>query len=214
MAAEQGKEVIKQGNRTRELKPLGITCTSTDCENGLHCFRRTRRMRTAGIHGPCRDCGVTLVDWERLVQRDVLDIDYTFEALQHELIRHHFWHVVIDLRAMNHARRKGRAGLREAAVNRIRKSVGSSNHPRQGRQTPFKGNVLFYAQHAVAACCRPCIEEWHAISRDRDLTAEEVFYLSELISKYVEKRIPELSEFGERIPSIRPNSTNHSTPEN
>lgn len=24
------------------LKPLKITCTSTDCANGLHCFRRTR----------------------------------------------------------------------------------------------------------------------------------------------------------------------------
>lgn len=26
------------------------------------------------------------------------------------------------------------------------------------------GNIVFYAQHAVAACCRNCIEVWHGIA--------------------------------------------------
>lgn len=110
--------------RTRRLQPLGITCTSTDCDNGLHCFRQTTKMRREGKRGMCRECGVSLVDWPRVKRRDLSDIDYTFAALQHELIRHHFWHTEIDQRAVNHARRKGRLGMRKAALHRVDNSVG------------------------------------------------------------------------------------------
>lgn len=184
-------------------KPLGIKCTSTDCERGLHCFRQTRRMRRDNVRGPCRECGVNLVDWERLQQHDLGDIAYTFDALKHELVRHHFWHVPIDLQAVNHARRKGKGGVQEAAIQRIRKSVASPNHPREGRQTPFLGNALYYGQHAVAACCRACIEEWHDIPRDRELSEEEIRYLAELVTLYVYHRLPELTEKGEKVAPIR-----------
>lgn len=195
--------VVESQSRTRELKPLGISCTSTDCDNGLHCFRQTVKMRQAGIRGVCRECWASLVNWRRIERRDLSDVDYTFAALQHELIRHHFWHKALDERAVNHARRRGRIGMREAAMHRIRKSVASPDHPRQGRQTPFAGNALYYAQHAVAACCRACIEEWYAIPRDRELTEDEIRYLAELTSRYVELRIPDLSEHGEKVPPIR-----------
>jgi hypothetical protein len=91
-------------SRTRELEPLKITCTSTDCDNGLHCFRQTRKMKTAQIRGVCRECGVSLVDWSRLRIHDLSDVDYTFASLQQELIRHHFWHKQLDQIAENHAR--------------------------------------------------------------------------------------------------------------
>lgn len=185
-----------------EPKPLGIKCTSTDCENGLHCFRQSQKMRQANIKGVCRECGANLVDWERVQRHDLSDVDYTFEALRYELIRHHFWHVPLDARAVNHAKRKGRRGIREAAVRRIQKSVASPRHPRQGRQTPFSGNALYYAQHAVAACCRACIEEWYDIPRDRALTEEEVQYLAELVVLYVFLRLPDLTETGEKVPPI------------
>jgi hypothetical protein len=182
-------------------KPLGIKCTSSDCDNGLHCFRQTRRLRRDNIRGICRECGANLVDWERVRRHDLSDVDYTFEALKYELIRHHFWHVPIERRAVNHAKRKGKSGIREASVRRIRVSVASPHHPRQGRQTPFSGNVLYYAQHAVVACCRACIEEWHDIPQDRDLTEEEVLYLAELVTLYVFHRLPDLTENGEKIPA-------------
>lgn len=193
----------------QELKPLGITCTSTDCDNGLHCFRQTQKTRKANMRGVCRACGANLVDWERLRRQDLSDVEYTFAALRHELIRHHFWHVEVDQKAVNHARRKGKAGIREAAVKRIQASVASPRHPREGRQTPFRGNVLFYGQHAVAACCRACIEEWHDISRDRALTEAEVAYLARLVALYVEHRLPNLSDAGEKVAPIRSGASQH-----
>lgn len=125
-------------------KPLGITCTSSDCESGLHCFRQTRKMRQANIRGVCRECDADLVDWERVRRHDLSDVAYTFKSMNFEMIRHHFWHAPIDKRGLNYALRKGRSGIREAIAKRIRKSVGSWQHPREGRQTPFTGNPIYY----------------------------------------------------------------------
>jgi len=195
-----------------DLEPLDIRCTSSDCENGLHCFRQTQKTAEANLGelgvkslgGACRSCGANLVDWSRVYKRDIRDVDYTFPALKYELIRHHFWHVEIDIKAVNHARRKGIVELRIAAENRIRGSVGKAKAqlPFDGRQTPKSGNVLFYAQHATASCCRKCIEEWHGIPSDRALTNTEVTYLTDLVMLYVKDRLPLLSENGEKVPRL------------
>src|SRR5436853_4729172 len=103
----------EEGSLLEELKPLDIRCTSTDCENGLHCFRQTKKQAqanlfgTGGLGGQCRSCGANLVDWSRVYKRDLADAEYTFNALKNELIRHHFWHIEIDIKAVNHAKRKG-----------------------------------------------------------------------------------------------------------
>ena len=88
-------------------EPLDIKCTSSDCKNGLHCFKATRQMAPAE-RGRCRSCGADLVDWSRVHRRDKADAAYTFAALEYELIRHHHWHKTIDDKALRHARRKGR----------------------------------------------------------------------------------------------------------
>jgi hypothetical protein len=186
-----------------DLPPLKIKCRSTDCAQGLHCFLRTKRQRVEVASGSCYACGEHLVDMDRVHQRSLRDVQHTFHALKRELVRHHFWHVPIDQKALNHARRKGRTGLRVAAERRLRTSVGRPDNPYDGRQTPYKGNVLFYAQHAVAACCRKCIEEWHGISRDKELTEDELSYLTELVCMFVSHRLPNLSEEGEYVPAIR-----------
>jgi Domain of unknown function (DUF4186) len=104
---------------------------------------------------------------------------------------------------MNHARRRGVRRLREAGERRIRTSVAPANPVRDGRQTPFSGNTLYYAQHATATCCRRCIEEWHAIPKGRPLSEGEIQYLASLVTLYLEERLPNLTEEGEHIPSIR-----------
>jgi hypothetical protein len=185
------------------LKPLNITCGSTDCENGLHCFRRAKRLNSNNIAGACRVCGADLVDWNRVHKHDLADASYIFVALQNELIRHHFFHVEMDQRAINYARRKGRLRLREAVEQRIRNSVGSATPFRDGTQTPMKGNPIFYAQHATASCCRRCIEEWHAIQPGRNLMESEVTYLTDLAMLYLNQRLPQLTDLGERVPPIR-----------
>jgi len=157
---------------------------------------------SGGLGGACRSCGATLVDWSRVYRRDLADATYTFTALKYELIRHHFWHVEIDLKALNHARRKGMVGMRAAAEKKIRGSVGQANPFHDGWQTPKSGNVVFYGQHATASCCRKCIEEWHGIPQGRALTDAEVTYLTDLVMLYIKDRLPSLSENGEKVPPL------------
>ncbi len=187
----------------KKLEPLKIACTSSDCDNGLHCFKATRKMLEKNEEGHCRSCGADLIDWDRIKKNDFGDVDYTFRVLKKELIRHHFFHIKLDIRAINHARRKGVVNLNIAARHRIEKYIGPKDPPRDGRQTPMSGNSIFYAQHAVACCCRKCIEYWHGIPQGRPLTATEIDYLSDLVEKYLGEKLPDLPQKGEKVPSIR-----------
>jgi hypothetical protein len=182
--------------------PLKISGTMSDCDNDLHCFKATQKM-SEGDRGRCRACGADLVDWQRLHERKIGDAKYTFRALKHELIRSHFFHEPIDERAVAHARRKGRILLREAVPNRIEKYLAPANLIRDGRQTPFRGNSIFYAQHATACCCRTRLEYWHAISKGRKLTEAEIEYCEALIDLFLQQRLPRLKDDPEKVPPIR-----------
>ncbi len=184
------------------LKPLDIKCTGSDCKNNLHCFLATKKVLRQGLGGDCRSCGARLVDWDRVHRRDARDAAHTFEMLKLEMVRHHFWHKEIDEKAVGHARRKGRAGIRVAIGNRLRKSLRVGN-PWDGRQTPKQDNSIFYAQHATATCCRRCLEEWHAIPPGRELSDEEIAYLTDLCAMFIDERLPRLTEDGEKIPPAR-----------
>jgi Domain of unknown function (DUF4186) len=186
-----------------ELQSLAISCTSSDCASNLHCFKFHKSKMTADQKGACRSCGAKLVDWSRVHKKDVSDIDYTFKALKFELFRHYIWHIDIDIRAANHARRKGMKELFVAAHERITKAIAPANPYRDGTQTPKQGNIIFYAQHATASCCRKCIEYWHDIPQGRDLTAEEIRYLVNLIMALIKERMPNLTEKGEYVPRIK-----------
>jgi hypothetical protein len=136
-------------------------------------------------------------------KRRASDAAHTFDALRKELIRHVFWHTTFNQKERNHAARKGRKKLREAAIQRIKSSVGGANNSREGRQTPFSGTVILHAQHAVAACCRKCIEYWHGIPAGRDLTDGEIAYLGKLVTLYLDERLPHLADDPIKVPPIR-----------
>jgi hypothetical protein len=188
---------------TTELKPLKITCTSTRCEDNLHCFRLTQQQRRNGPTGRCRQCGVELVDWPRVTRRDIGDAKHTIAALQLELIRHHFWHLELSEYAESYAIRKGKHALRGAVRHQLDKAIGSPMHPRQGRQTPREtsenATVVHYAQHATATCCRACLEEWHGIESGADLDDSQLDYLTDLVMLYVMKKLPYLESEGQRV---------------
>lgn len=186
------------------LEPLNIKCTATQCDDGLHCYRQKRR-KAGRVSGPCRTCGVELVDWHRIHQRDLSDVANTFATMKTELVRHEYWHVDIDDEALNHARRKGRLKLQIDIDKRLRSSLAPAKDKlyRDGMQTPRKGRVIYYAQHATATCCRTCLEEWHGVPQDRDMTEEEIAYCTELIRLYIAERLPMLTDEGEKIPPRR-----------
>lgn len=165
--------------------------TSFDCARGLHSFLRWRPRAESYRSPGCRACGVELIDWSRLDKRDLDDVEYTVTSLQRELIRYEYWHRPLDEKAVRHADRKGPAALRQDAVQRLKRYVGKprSELSRDGMQTPYAGNVIYYAQHATATCCRKCIEAWHGVSRERQLTDDDIGYFTELLSYYIEARL-------------------------
>lgn len=185
---------------SNELPPLNVKCTDADCESDLHCFKFLKRKMSPEDHGACRYCGVKLVDWDRLHARHDMDIENTFNSLKLELIRHHFWHKAVDLKAELHARRKGKTALAAAAKSRLQTSIGKANPYRDGQQTPMEGNIIYYAQHATATCCRTCIEYWHGIEKGRELTDTEISYMHELVMRYISDRMPSLLDEPEKIP--------------
>ncbi len=195
--------MIANNETKKKLMPLEITCKSADCERGLHCFSQTKKLKIANQAGQCGYCGAKLIDMSRLSKRNLADVNYTFKSLKYEMWRHCYWHLDIDQKAINYARRKGTVGMRTAAENRIRKSVGDADPYRDGIQTPKEGNAIYYAQHAIASCCRTCIKEWHGIPKGRPLTKDEITYLTDLVMLYIEERLPFLTEHGEYVPPIR-----------
>ncbi|MDD6878695.1 MAG: DUF4186 domain-containing protein [bacterium] len=58
-----------------------------------------------------------------------------------------------------------------------------------GKQTPMKGHPVFIAQHATACCCRGCLEKWHKIKKQKELTDEEVDYIVDVIMSWIKKNI-------------------------
>jgi hypothetical protein len=186
----------------KKPEPLKISCTAADCSNDLHCFKATKKMAD-GDRGRCRACGANLVDWNRLHQQKIADAKYTFRALRHELIRSHFFQEPIDEAAVAHARRKGRIRLREAVRIRLERYLAPAEPMRDGRQTPFTGSSIFYAQHATACCCRTCLEYWHNIPKGRALTEQELQYCEALIDLFLQQRLPDLKDEPVKVPPRR-----------
>ena len=190
------------------LEPLKISCTNTDCENDLHCFRRSKRDKKAQTPaGACQSCGEQSIDWARIHQRDISDIDHTVSSLKREWIRNHFWEEPLTERAVNYALRKGTIKLRQAVRTRLVQAVGSSSSElyRDGTQTPTKNvvNPIHAAQHAMGVCCRKCMEYWHAVPSDRSLTEQELDYFEQLLNHFLHVRVPDLSDQSRRVPPIR-----------
>src|SRR5688500_3564601 len=200
-------EMPDDSHNASELKPLRIKCTSADCSNNLHCFLSTKKLQVQGAVGRCRYCGADLVNWSRVHQRSVSDVQHTFASLHLELVRHFFWHVPLSARAINHARRKGMAALNTFASSQLRKLIGAGRHPLEGRQTPREtspsANAIHYAQHATATCCRKCLAEWHGIPEGTTLTDDDILYLTMLVMSYVKERIPDLKDSAVAVPPVR-----------
>ena len=185
-------------------EPLAITCTSADCPNGLHAFRPSRDMRGSLLDGACRECHQHLIQWDRLHHRDLADVEFTFESLRVELIRHYFWHCPMPQQALDYATRKGRIKLDERVPQQVLKSVGAAIPFRDGTQTPRETskdvNPIHFAQHATASCCRKCVEEWHGIPQGRELSDSEIHYLTELAIRYLRERMPGLAPERRKVP--------------
>ena len=169
------------------------------CIQGLHTYHESPATNEHG-HPVCGACGTDEIDWDRLHARDITDVDYAVAQLTTDRFRHEWWSKDLDADAVRHALRQGPIGIKDAVRKRVLASVGrvyrmknGKVQPfREGAQTPFRGNVIYYGQHATATCCRKCIETWHGIPRGRELTPVETDYFCELLLAYVFFKLPGL----------------------
>lgn len=175
---------------------LGITCTSTDCDNPAHpthCFKPKRGQ--PGAPGTCRECGADLIDWPRVHERNLADVASTFSALENETFRAHMMHVDVPDRVRELALRRGSDELHDRTRRAVRSALHKrrSENPYDGRQTPREtsddARIQHYAQHATATCCRQCVSYWHGIDAEADVTDEQLEYLTGLAWEFVRQRL-------------------------
>ncbi|MCL0058952.1 DUF4186 family protein [Dehalococcoidia bacterium] len=192
--APQSIQLDLFGNKVSD-KEVKINPYYSECENGLHSFFKSPLKNSEG-YPRCRNCGKDIIHWKKLHIRDLKNIDFVISELRKEWWRNYWWEVEIDEKAISHALRKNSNELYVLVRKRIEKSVGivyefrGRKQPyRDGYQIPYKGNIIYYAQHATATCCRKCIECWHGIPQGRNLNNEEIEYLTMLVMKYIRRKL-------------------------
>jgi len=84
---------------------------------------------------------------------------------------------------------KGIGTIRKHASDFIYSRIAPQYPKNDGKQTPMKGHPVFIAQHATATCCRGCIQKWHRLKKGKELSAQEIQFLVELIMKWIEGQI-------------------------
>lgn len=184
-----------------------VTCTSTKCEEDLHCFRPKRAKAATLTGGACHACQKEVIDWKLAHQRDIRQADALFAQMRNELIRYRFWNISLDDSYKRALYNRGKIELRDKVANRLLTSVHEAGCElfRDGIQTPVdEQNIIYYAQHATATCCRKCIKYWHDIPYDRPLEQAEEKYLQELIMRYIETRLPGLPDVAAQLTLLLP----------
>lgn len=96
---------------------------------------------------------------------------------------------ILDSKMNLYIKEKSMNQIENHARDFVKSRIAPENIPNDGKQTPFKSHPVFVAQHATATCCRKCINKWHKIAKNRELTLEEQNYIVELIIDWIKKNI-------------------------
>lgn len=82
---------------------------------------------------------------------------------------------------------KGIDKIRNHAYDFVTKRLADASNVTDGKQTPIKGHPVFIAQHATGTCCRRCLEKWHYISKNKNMTDDDIKYVVDIIMSWIEK---------------------------
>lgn len=82
---------------------------------------------------------------------------------------------------------KGIDKIRNHAYDFVIKRLADTSNVTDGKQTPMKGHPVFIAQHATGTCCRSCLEKWHHISKNKNMTDDDIKYVVDIIMSWIEK---------------------------
>lgn len=82
---------------------------------------------------------------------------------------------------------KGIDKIRKHAYDFVTKRLADTSNVTDGKQTPMKGHPVFIAQHATGTCCRSCLEKWHHIRKNKNMTEDDIKYVVDIIMSWIEK---------------------------
>lgn len=82
---------------------------------------------------------------------------------------------------------KGIDKIRNHAYDFVTKRLADTSNVTDGKQTPMKGHPVFIAQHATGTCCRRYLEKWHYISKNKNMTDDDIKYVVDIIMSWIEK---------------------------
>ena len=117
----------------------------------------------------------------------VKDLDSVFESLVRSPFRRKFR---LSARDRAYLRDKGLSVVIEDGRLFIGRHLVPAYPENDGKQTPFRGNPIFVAQHATATCCRKCLEKWHGITRGHILTADEQGHVIATLGRWLRSQEP------------------------
>ena len=83
--------------------------------------------------------------------------------------------------------KKGLEEIKKQAYEIINKRIKPEIIKNDGKQTPMKNHPVFIGQHATATCCRGCIEKWHHIKKNKELTEHEIDFITTLIIEWIRR---------------------------
>lgn len=84
---------------------------------------------------------------------------------------------------------KGIDTIQSHAYDFILNRLCVKNSLKDGKQTPYRGHPVFIAQHATGTCCRGCLEKWHHINQEHNLTEDEINYIVNVIVTWIKKQM-------------------------
>lgn len=114
------------------------------------------------------------------------DISIIIERLNKSKFRSSFHLKEKDREYIN---KKSLITIKQHAYDFINKRLRPKNILNDGKQTPTKGHPVFIAQHATATCCRSCLEKWHHIKKNKELTNEDIDYVVNVIMTWINNEI-------------------------
>lgn len=89
----------------------------------------------------------------------------------------------------NYIEKVGIKKIKKHAIDFVISRLSSKDIPNDGKQTPMTGHPVFIAMHATATCCRGCIEKWHKIDKNKELTKSEILYILNLIMSWIKAEL-------------------------
>ena len=113
-------------------------------------------------------------------------IQYKLNRLSHSRFRSQFH---LQEKDKLYIQKKGLDVMRNHALDFVEKRLSPAIITNDGKQTPWKGHPVFVAQHATGTCCRKCLNRWHDIEMNVDLTMEEKLYIVDMIMTWIEKEL-------------------------